>query len=101
MIHNFINLAKWNALPKAYQSIIKTASHMTTDWMVAKYYYYPGWWEGCTQSGFFISVKEWEKLPPGYRAAINAVASEVMNWSLAKYDSGSPGALRRLSMTNR
>ena len=63
---------------------------------VAKYYYYPGWWEGCTQSGFFISVKEWEKLPPGYRAAINAVASEVMNWSLAKYNSGNPAALRRL-----
>jgi len=63
---------------------------------VAKYYYYPGWWEGCTQSGFFISLKEWEKLPPGYRAAINAVGSEVMNWSLAKYDSGNPGALRRL-----
>jgi len=63
---------------------------------VAKYYYYPGWWEGCTQSGFFISLKEWEKLPPGYRAAINAVASEVMNWSLAKYDSGNPAALRRL-----
>ena len=63
---------------------------------VAKYYYYPGWWEGCTQSGFFISLKEWEKLPPSYRTAINAVASEVMNWSLAKYDSGNPAALRRL-----
>src|SRR5690349_257837 len=63
---------------------------------IAKDYYYPGWWEGCTQSGFFISLKEWEKLPPGYRAAINAVGSEVMNWSLAKYDAGNPGALRRL-----
>ena len=44
---------------------------------VAKYYYYPGWWEGCTQSGFFISLKQWEELPAGYRAAINAVGSEV------------------------
>jgi len=59
---------------------------------VAKYYYYPGWWKGCTQSGFFISLKEWGKLPPACRAAINAVASEVMNWSLAKYDSGTRGA---------
>ena len=37
MIHNFINLAKWNALTPTYKSIIKTASAMTTDWMVAKY----------------------------------------------------------------
>jgi TRAP-type mannitol/chloroaromatic compound transport system substrate-binding protein len=63
---------------------------------VAKYYYYPGWWEGCTQTGIFISLKEWEKLPPSYRTAINAVASELMNWALAKYDAGSPAALRRL-----
>ncbi len=63
---------------------------------VAKYYYYPGWWEGCTQTGVFCSLKEWEKLPASYRTAIQAVASEQMNWALAKYDAGSPGALRRL-----
>jgi TRAP-type mannitol/chloroaromatic compound transport system substrate-binding protein len=37
MIHNFINVAKWTALPKSYQSIIRTASAMANDWMVAKY----------------------------------------------------------------
>jgi TRAP-type mannitol/chloroaromatic compound transport system substrate-binding protein len=37
MLHNFINLDKWNALPPAYQSIIKTASSAANEWMLAKY----------------------------------------------------------------
>ena len=37
MLHNFINLDKWNALPPAYKSIIRTASSMANEWMQAKY----------------------------------------------------------------
>jgi len=37
MLHNFINLEKWNSLPAAYKSIIRTASEMANTWMVAKY----------------------------------------------------------------
>jgi TRAP-type mannitol/chloroaromatic compound transport system substrate-binding protein len=37
MLHNFINLDQWNALPPAYKSIVKTASSMANDWMTAKY----------------------------------------------------------------
>lgn len=37
MLHNFINLEKWNALPKSYQSIVRTASEMANTWMQAKY----------------------------------------------------------------
>ncbi|MBZ0140858.1 MAG: TRAP transporter substrate-binding protein [Pseudorhodoplanes sp.] len=37
MLHNFINLDKWNALPKGYQSLIRTASEMVNTWMQAKY----------------------------------------------------------------
>ncbi len=37
MLHNFINLDKWNALPPAYKSIIRTASEMANTWMVSKY----------------------------------------------------------------
>src|SRR5215468_5961862 len=37
MLHNFINLEKWNALPPAYKSIVKTASSMANEWMQAKY----------------------------------------------------------------
>jgi TRAP-type mannitol/chloroaromatic compound transport system substrate-binding protein len=37
MLHNFINLEKWNALPPAYKSIVKTASMAAHEWMQAKY----------------------------------------------------------------
>ena len=37
MLHLFIGLDKWNALPPGYQSIIRTAAEKTTLWMQAKY----------------------------------------------------------------
>jgi TRAP-type mannitol/chloroaromatic compound transport system substrate-binding protein len=37
MLHNMINIGKWNELPKAYQSIIRSASHVANEWMMAKY----------------------------------------------------------------
>jgi TRAP-type mannitol/chloroaromatic compound transport system substrate-binding protein len=37
MLHNFINIAKWNELPKNYQSIVQTASYLANTWMMAKY----------------------------------------------------------------
>jgi TRAP-type mannitol/chloroaromatic compound transport system substrate-binding protein len=37
MLHNFINLDKWNALPKSYQAIVKAASEQAHNWMTAKY----------------------------------------------------------------
>ncbi len=37
MIHNFININKWNELPKSYQSIIHSASHVANTMMQAKY----------------------------------------------------------------
>jgi len=37
MLHNFINLEKWNQLPKSYQSIIQSASERAHGWMQAKY----------------------------------------------------------------
>jgi TRAP-type mannitol/chloroaromatic compound transport system substrate-binding protein len=36
-VHVFINLERWNALPPAYKSIIRTAADMTNVWMTAKY----------------------------------------------------------------
>ena len=37
MIHNFINLEKWNSLPKNYQSIVRAACHVADQKMMAKY----------------------------------------------------------------
>jgi TRAP-type mannitol/chloroaromatic compound transport system substrate-binding protein len=37
MLHNFINIDKWNELPKSYQSIVRSASEFAHNWMLAKY----------------------------------------------------------------
>ena len=37
MIHNFINLDKWNALPPAYKSVVRSASALANEWMMARY----------------------------------------------------------------
>ena len=37
MLHNFINIEKWNALPPTYKSIVRTASMAAHEWMQAKY----------------------------------------------------------------
>ncbi len=37
MLHNFININKWNALPKNYQAVVKAASDAAHVWMQAKY----------------------------------------------------------------
>src|SRR6266511_4640096 len=37
VLHNFINIDKWNQLPPAYKSLVKTASSMANEWMQAKY----------------------------------------------------------------
>jgi TRAP-type mannitol/chloroaromatic compound transport system substrate-binding protein len=37
MVHNFINLNKWNELSGAYKSIVRGASALANEWMLAKY----------------------------------------------------------------
>jgi TRAP-type mannitol/chloroaromatic compound transport system substrate-binding protein len=37
MLHNFINIDKWNTLPPAYKSLVRTASSMANEWMQARY----------------------------------------------------------------
>ncbi len=63
---------------------------------VAKFYYYPGWWEGGPNLAFFVNAKEWEKLPAEYKAAFEACAAEANVQMLAKYDAKNPAALGRL-----
>ena len=37
MLLAFINLDKWNALPKSYKAILEQAGHYANTWMIAKY----------------------------------------------------------------
>ncbi len=37
MIHNFVNLEKWNTLNPTYKSILMTAASRANEWMQGKY----------------------------------------------------------------
>ena len=63
---------------------------------VAKFYYYPGWWEGGPALHTIVNQKAWDALPPDYKAALEAACEEGNSWMMAKYDAGNPAALRRL-----
>jgi TRAP-type mannitol/chloroaromatic compound transport system substrate-binding protein len=63
---------------------------------IAKYYYYPGWWEGCSGGSLFVNNQAWEKLPKIYQAMVRAAAGQVTAWMVPKYDAVNPAALRRL-----
>ena len=63
---------------------------------VAKYYYYPGWWEGGAMLHLVINNAQWNALPKHYQAIVRNAAEAANNWMLAKYDSVNPPALRRL-----
>jgi TRAP-type mannitol/chloroaromatic compound transport system substrate-binding protein len=64
---------------------------------VAKYYYYPGWWEGGAMLHNFVNISAWNSIPKSYQAAVESASAEALVWMLAKYDAGNPAALRRLA----
>jgi TRAP-type mannitol/chloroaromatic compound transport system substrate-binding protein len=63
---------------------------------VAKYYYYPGWWEGCGQAHNIFNLAKWNELPKHYQAALMTASSDSWNWVIGRYDQGNPAALKRL-----
>jgi TRAP-type mannitol/chloroaromatic compound transport system substrate-binding protein len=63
---------------------------------VAKYYYYPGWWEGSAALTLFVNAAKWAALPKPYQAALEMACAESNGWMLAKYDAGNPPALKKL-----
>jgi len=63
---------------------------------VAKYYYYPGWWEGSVQIGHFINQQKWAELPERYKIAVQTVAREQEQQIITYFDAKNAAALRRL-----
>jgi TRAP-type mannitol/chloroaromatic compound transport system substrate-binding protein len=63
---------------------------------VAKYYYYPAWWEGGPALHLYLNQKSWNELPKDYQAALEVAAHEGNVLMLARYDAGNPAALKRL-----
>jgi TRAP-type mannitol/chloroaromatic compound transport system substrate-binding protein len=63
---------------------------------VAKYYYYPGWWEGGTMVHIHIHKPKWDQLPKSYQAILRAAAIQSQAYMMARYDTQNPKALRKL-----
>jgi TRAP-type mannitol/chloroaromatic compound transport system substrate-binding protein len=63
---------------------------------VAKYYYYPGWWEGGAMLHLVVNTEQWNKLPKTYQRIVQNAAEAGNNWMLGKYDAVNAPALRRL-----
>lgn len=63
---------------------------------VAKYYYYPGWWEGQAMLHFFFNLAKWNALPKTYQEIIKAAAQVANTAMMTKYDMENPAAIRRL-----
>jgi TRAP-type mannitol/chloroaromatic compound transport system substrate-binding protein len=63
---------------------------------VARYYYYPGWWEGAAALHFLINSNKWNELPKAYQAVVTAAAAYAGIEMTARYDKRNPEAIRRL-----
>ena len=63
---------------------------------MAPYYYYPGWWEPCSQGEIMVNTRAWESLPKSHQQALEAAAGESQVWSTSRYDTLNVQALRRM-----
>ena len=63
---------------------------------VAKYYYYPGFWEGGPTVHAFCNLEKWNSLPKSYQTVVNAATTYANTWMAARYDLQNPSALKRL-----
>ncbi|SSC67094.1 TRAP transporter substrate-binding protein [Ciceribacter selenitireducens] len=63
---------------------------------VAKYYYYPGFWEaGPVVHGFF-NLEKYNNLPKHYQAIITDACAFANTNMMAKYDAKNPAAIKQL-----
>src|SRR5262245_45258101 len=44
---------------------------------VARFYYYPGWWEGGAMLHVQVNKTKWDELPPAYQAILAAAATDA------------------------
>jgi TRAP-type mannitol/chloroaromatic compound transport system substrate-binding protein len=63
---------------------------------IAKYYYYPAWWEGSANAHTLVNLEKWNALPKHYQTTLLAAARDAGHWLTGKYDAANPPALKRL-----
>src|ERR1700738_1414726 len=52
---------------------------------VAKYYYYPGFWEGGPMVHTFTNLEKWNSLPRNYQAILTNASANANTWMNARY----------------
>ncbi|MCS6774512.1 MAG: TRAP transporter substrate-binding protein DctP [Thermoflexales bacterium] len=63
---------------------------------VAKFYYYPGWWEPSASLEIQVNLREWRRLPRDFQQAIRSAAMEINMSIPARYDARNAAALQKL-----
>src|SRR5215475_1519821 len=63
---------------------------------VAKYYYYPGFWEGGPVVHAMVNLEKWNSLPKNYQAILTAACASANSNMLGKYDARNATALKEL-----
>jgi len=63
---------------------------------VAKYYYYPGFWEGGAMLHLCVNIEQWNRLPKSYQSIVQQSCESANTFMLAKYDQVNAPALKRL-----
>ena len=64
---------------------------------VAKYFYYPGWWEPAPTLSLYVNQKAWDSLPKDYQEIVSTAAAQANLQMMVDYDSKNPQALRSLA----
>jgi TRAP-type mannitol/chloroaromatic compound transport system substrate-binding protein len=63
---------------------------------VARYYFYPAWWEPSAALSLYVNKAAYEALPPAYKEAIRVASESVNQWMMAAYDTRNPGAFKQM-----
>jgi len=63
---------------------------------VAKYYYYPGFWEGGAQLSMYVNAKKFAELPKEYQTILEDACLFAHAEMQARYDAKNPNALKQL-----
>jgi len=63
---------------------------------VAKYYNYPGFWEGGPTLHALMNQAKWNELPKSYQTMLRSACQAANGDMMASYDAKNPAALRRL-----
>ena len=63
---------------------------------IARFYYYPGWWEYAPSTDIMVNARAWDGLPAHYKHAMEAAGAETWHWAMTRWDQLNPPAMRRL-----